>query len=718
MSKAKTSGNSKGAVRAVDGHPWTLRRVLTLIALGIAAPLVMTQIWASNVLRDELSRTIDSFQDIQHESTKRLIDAQAEAFEAFRQLALETFRSTGKETLRLLVMERIGTRYRKKLAPIVAEISRSENVTTAVRDGNEKRLKAEAIRMHDLKAFHLGELDLVAANFYGKDLQVLIMDPKGENQTALADPAIREMLLGRDKKAQRKAADIYWQADDGVPLHSVIAPVGGFKVLGFIEVVTNPVPALSGLGMTMGGDFRFETVSGAPVLDEASKVRRGEDKNGEVSEISVEIAGSLDSPWARAVLLRDISSFNRSLSGAHETARVSTQQASEVAMEAVADVRTQATLRTSAAHRTSLLVLAMAVFGAGLTGWIILNALVFRPVRQFASSMNQIAEGNLNVQVPRTSADEIGIMAAALRKLRQSAAELADLRHQEDTRSRSRQQEIQSRLQDMSSRLDSEVRHTMAAIRDNMSELIEIADSLSASAGDVRSRSQSVEAAAQLATESARRVMDAAEAVGASFREILDLAGHSRDVAADAAREGRGVSDIVRGLSEDAERISDVTKVITEIAEQTNLLALNATIEAARAGESGKGFAVVASEVKGLANRTSEATANIADQIERVQRRTGHAVDAIAAILQTIDQMEDKALSITESVQTHASGAQDIIDNVRQAADASGSVTSEVEEVSRHAAHVGDMSKKVRGSADEVAHGLNDLGERLARISG
>jgi methyl-accepting chemotaxis protein len=691
---------------------------LILTALGIAAPLVLTQIWAASALREELSKTIDSFQGIQHESKTHLVDAQTEAFEAFRELALETFRSTGRETLRLLVMERIGTHYQEKLAPIVAEISRSENVTAAVRDGNEKRLEAEAIRMHDLKVFHLGELDLVAANFYGRGLQALIMDPKGAGRTALSDPAIREMLLGRDKKAQRKAADIYWRADDGTPLHSVIAPVGGFKVMGFIEVITNPVPALAGLGLMMGGDFRFQTMSGVPVLEEASNARRGQDEDREVSEISVEIAGSLDIPWARAVLLRDISSFNRSLSEAHETARASTENAGEIAMEAVADLRAQAKLRASNAHRTSLFALAAVVLGAGLIGWIILNVLVFRPVRQFASSMDQIAEGNLDSQVPRTSADEIGIMAAALRKLRQSVAELEDLRHQEDARNRSRQEEIQSRLRDMSSRLDSEVRHTMTAIRDNMSGLIEIADSLSDSAGDVHHRSRSVEAAAQSATESARRVLDAAEAVAASFREILDLAGHSRDVAADAAKEGRGVSDIVQGLSEDAERISDVTKVITDIAEQTNLLALNATIEAARAGESGKGFAVVASEVKGLANRTSEATANIADQIERVQKRTDDAVNAIAAILQTIDQMEDKALSITESVQAHAAGAQDIIDNVRQAADASGSVTNEVEEVSRHAAHVGDMSKKVRGSADEVAHGLNDLGARLARIAG
>ncbi|HEX4858215.1 MAG TPA: methyl-accepting chemotaxis protein [Usitatibacteraceae bacterium] len=85
----------------------------------------------------------------------------------------------------------------------------------------------------------------------------------------------------------------------------------------------------------------------------------------------------------------------------------------------------------------------------------------------------------------------------------------------------------------------------------------------------------------------------------------------------------------IKRLGESSQEIGEIVELISDITEQTNVLALNAAIQAASAGEAGRGFSVVAEEVQRLAERSGEATKQIAAIVKTIQADTQDAVAAM-----------------------------------------------------------------------------------------
>lgn len=82
----------------------------------------------------------------------------------------------------------------------------------------------------------------------------------------------------------------------------------------------------------------------------------------------------------------------------------------------------------------------------------------------------------------------------------------------------------------------------------------------------------------------------------------------------------------MKRLGESSQEIGEITDLISDITEQTNVLALNAAIQAASAGEAGRGFTVVAEEVQRLAERSADATRQIANLVKAIQADTHDVV--------------------------------------------------------------------------------------------
>jgi methyl-accepting chemotaxis protein len=129
--------------------------------------------------------------------------------------------------------------------------------------------------------------------------------------------------------------------------------------------------------------------------------------------------------------------------------------------------------------------------------------------------------------------------------------------------------------------------------------------------------------------EAAKIAYTISQHTDAAARKGSTVVSETVDVMRALATQMELAVDGIGALDKQSQVIGSIISAISSIADQTNLLALNAAIEAARAGEQGRGFAVVADEVRQLASRTSKATAEIVDVVQKNQKLAEQAVGVI-----------------------------------------------------------------------------------------
>ena len=158
---------------------------------------------------------------------------------------------------------------------------------------------------------------------------------------------------------------------------------------------------------------------------------------------------------------------------------------------------------------------------------------------------------------------------------------------------------------------------TQAATRQAV-QIAETTDRVKSMAKLMEEMSLSAEKSAEVAQGSVSTAKRGAEAVQ---NTIQGMDGMRQQIQETAKR--------IKRLGESSQQIGEIVELINDIAEQTNILSLNAAIQAAMAGDAGRGFAVVADEVQRLAERSGEATKQIADLVKTIQADTNEAVTSM-----------------------------------------------------------------------------------------
>ncbi|AGX87212.1 methyl-accepting chemotaxis protein [Candidatus Symbiobacter mobilis] len=139
---------------------------------------------------------------------------------------------------------------------------------------------------------------------------------------------------------------------------------------------------------------------------------------------------------------------------------------------------------------------------------------------------------------------------------------------------------------------------------------------------DMARRINDVSAQAQASAEVARQSLQAAEVGLHAVQNSIGGMNAIRDQIQETSKR-------IKRLGESSQEIGEITELISDITEQTNVLALNAAIQAASAGDAGRGFSVVAEEVQRLAERSADATRQIAALVKAIQTDTQDAIGAM-----------------------------------------------------------------------------------------
>ncbi|TSE35819.1 Methyl-accepting chemotaxis protein PctA [Tepidimonas fonticaldi] len=268
------------------------------------------------------------------------------------------------------------------------------------------------------------------------------------------------------------------------------------------------------------------------------------------------------------------------------------------------------------------------------------------------------------------------------------------------------------RVAETTARVENTSIELLAASTEQLREIRETGQSVL----DMSGRITEVAAQAQASADAARQARAAAESGARAVQETIGGMSTIREQIQDTARR-------IKRLGESSQEIGEITDLIADITEQTNVLALNAAIQAASAGEAGRGFSVVAEEVQRLAERSADATRQIAALVRAIQADTQDAVlamerstrevvegarlsDNAGAALAEIDRLSRQAAELVEQIAGSAG---------REAALAGQTATS-IQHILGVTEQTGEGTRSTVQQVRELARVADELRQSVARF--
>ena len=348
----------------------------------------------------------------------------------------------------------------------------------------------------------------------------------------------------------------------------------------------------------------------------------------------------------------------------------------------------------------SILVAAIVIAALGTASYFIIASITAN-LKQILERMEDIAGGDadLTKKINITSNDEFGQLALLINK-------------------------FIGNLHGLISRMAT----TSKEVRQSSSELVAANSSLSGGgqiqADQAAGIARSMEEISATIADMARNCANAADSASGTYRIAKDGGQVIQGTIDSTHKVSDAVNDatrMVEALGASSLQVGEIVRVIRDIAGQTNLLALNAAIEAARAGEQGRGFAVVADEVRTLAQRTSQATLEINQMIEKIQGEIGATVTCIASGKDAASSGRERAASARVALDNILVSVDGVGGVIRQIATATDSLVQTAQEITGKTDQIADVAQNTLAqtrNATQQSGKLNAAIEQLDSMVG
>ena len=419
-----------------------------------------------------------------------------------------------------------------------------------------------------------------------------------------------------------------------------------------------------------------------------------------------------------------------------------------------------------------LLTLLLATILFGLILWMIFRYVIITPIRKIEASAEKVSDGDLSFEADINSVDEIGRLNSNLMKAFMSIRKIIERVREVSFRVAGVTKEIENgskeiiegthvehesvnnvlkSVEEFNSSIttvnmvvedfsvaaidgvtaSNEMLANTKQINENTIELSEAVDSTSSSIEEISANIKDVAQRAEELSTSAEEAVSAIGEINLSIREIKSSTQESSKLAektvSDASMFGMAAvqktadgmekikvevlktADFIEKLDKRSKDIGKIIDVIDDITDQASLLSFNAAILAAQSGEHGKGFSVVADEIKGLAERTSFSTQEIASLIQSVQSEVNYASTAISDGIATV---EDGSKLTAEAKKAF----EKIMDNLNDSTKMTQSVEQATSEQSESINFVSNTMERVRNMIVHIAKATSEYSDGITQI--